>query len=80
MKTTTINHFRSDMSRVKRQNAEDSDYHYGPNHNAPHFVIGFNGDLDIDGGGVDIEIPDVLGNTIGGILGILPPLPFGKKK
>ena len=75
----TNNHFRAVVStaRVKRQLAEDSDYHYGPNHNAPHFIIGFNGDNDLD---IDVEIPDFLDNTLGILGGIIPTLPFGKKK
>ena len=65
--------------RVKRQfAAEDSDYHYGPNHNAPHFVL-FNGDFDVDGGGIAIELPDIglpdVNVPLPGILGI-----FGGRK
>ena len=47
------------LLRAKRQLAEDSDYHYGSNHNAPHFVVGNVGDWTIEGGDISVDLPDV---------------------
>ena len=64
--------------RVKRQKPDgDSDYHYGPNHNAPHLIL-FNGDWDVDWDGIDIEKPDLIPD-FGDLVNLLP-FPIGKKK